>query len=146
MSHYVVYIDPARDVDHQREAVRGFLAAQGGVAGETHVGARKAAEASALALNALFLDASALLDSGRDPVTHPDPGPKRQRAGKMKKAMERYEHIRPRFREARLLGITSHKGIAEYLTETNTPLPSGKVGRWQGVQVKRALEWLGEEE
>jgi hypothetical protein len=136
---YVVYLDPNEDIDIQRARVRTYLRDCDGRAVEEHIGGQKAAMRSAQQLRVPFLSAKTLAPAV--PKTE-----KPSILAKQKRAQQRYEEVRPMIRQAELLGLESLSQIAKYLTDRQVPMPSGKQGKWQPIQVKRALEWIGDVE
>lgn len=138
MNPYVVYLDPKEDVDRQRARVAEYLLGCDGRVVEEHIGGLKAAGRSAQALNIPLLNAKVLSEE-----------PPRRRAkpaasAKERRAQERYEALREPLRQARLLGFESNTAIARHFTERGVPMPSGKIGTWQPIQVRRLLDWVGE--
>lgn len=139
MTAAVVYLDPGQDLDEQRQCLRErFIVPHGYTVIAEHTGGFKAAEAEAYALGVPLI-ASSL---GVTPV---EPNPAHPAVLKRKdNATRKYEALRHRFEQAELLGLTTLRDIADYFTAAGVPLPSGKKGKWQATQVKRAREWLGE--
>lgn len=141
MSQVIVYLDPEKDLDLQRLAVRSQYPHHEVL--EEHIGAIKAAQLSADSLRVPLVHGGEALGDVGTPLAPPEPTPTPQHIGRRKRTQASYEEVRPYFRQAELLGITSLLGIARYLTEIGVPLPSGKAGEWKAAQVKRAKEWLG---
>ena len=139
MTQYVAYLDPTEDIDLQRQAIKTRMGTLYTECVVEHIGGRRAAEADAYCLNLPLVTAD-------DEIPASDEPPRKQTVAKKRKARANYEAVRPKLNEARLLGLETLSSIAGYLNETETPLPSGKAGKWQPAQVKRALEWLGEQE
>lgn len=135
---YVVYLDPGLDLDIQRHWVEDHLLHRPGRVVEEHIGGLKAAERSAVQLGAELLRMEA------EPDAPPPERAKPNIEAKRRRSQERYEKIRGYVRQAKMLDIDTNTGIARFLTQKGVPLPSGKQGKWQAIQVKRALEWLGE--
>jgi len=134
----IVYLAPEEDLDFQRQRLQQRHPDCEVI--EEHIGGWKAAEAAAKALRVPLLDASA---AGTTQPTAPA-RERPQTASKRKKSQARYEVLRPLFRQARMLGLETPTEIAGFFNQLSTPLPSGKKGTWQPIQVKRALEWVGE--
>lgn len=141
MIQVIVYLDPEKDLDLQRLAIRSQFPHHEVL--EEHVGAIKAAQLSADSLRVPLVHGGEALGGDPTPLAPPGPTPTPQHLGRRKRTRASYEEVRPYFRQAELLGITSLSGIARYLTEIGVPLPSGKAGEWKAAQVKRAKEWLG---
>ena len=141
MSQVIVYLDPEKDLDLQRLAIRSQFPHHEVL--EEHIGAIKAAQLSADCLRVPLVNGAQALGGDPAPLAPPAPAPTPQHLGRRKRTRANYEEVRPYFRQAELLGITSLNGIAQYLTENEVPLPSGREGEWKASQVKRAKEWLG---
>lgn len=139
---YVTYLDPDQDQNEQLRAIREWLDTHGGVSVEVHHGGRRGAEVSATDMGVSLIevvDGEVRVDAGPTQVSKPVQA-RRKRAG------ARYEALAPKLREAALLGLESHTSIARYFNEIDLPLPSGKKGKWQAVQVQRLINWTKQQE
>lgn len=142
MTQVIVYLDTEHDLDLQRVAIEAQFPHCEVL--EEHIGAIKAAQLSADSLRVPLIDGRKALTGEPAPLAPaqaPTEPPKH--LGRRKRTRANYEQVRPYFRQAELLGITSLNGLAGFLNENGVPLPSGKGGDWKASQVKRAKEWLG---
>lgn len=132
----IAYLDPDRDLDEQRATLAQDLPDAEVL--EEHVGGWKAAMLSADSLGVPMWEV--------DTPTAAAPAPSQQphHLARRRKSQERYERLRPAFRQMELLGYATLGEMARHLNEEKVPLPSGKPGRWTASQVKRAQAWLSE--
>lgn len=133
MPQVVVYLDPDQDLDIQRQRLRHDH--PDAVVLEEHIGGLKTAQLSADQLSVPLVAAESSPDQGSR-------GQQPHHLARRRKSQERYEALRPVFRQAELLGYSKLTEIAKYLNELEHPLPSGRPGIWTASQVKRARAWL----